>query len=169
MAGVQIGLILLFLFFFILTSTVWIRLIKYENFRIEFHLPLLAFFLTIKGKEKKKQTDTKRGVRSYLRIFTAILKHLEDCTIEIEKITLPCKTDDFSQSTLVTPFSYQGLIYAILLRLKAKIKRLKICDNAIISSPDIEKAHLRITIKARLYQVLYALYMLKRKLKNEHK
>ena len=54
MAEVQIILILSFLIFFISTRRVWVRIIKKEVLRVEFHLPLLALHL-IGNRDKKNK------------------------------------------------------------------------------------------------------------------
>ena len=57
MVGVLIGLIISFLLFFVLTRKVWVRVIKEEKLRVQFHLPLLALHLI--SEDKSKQTEDK--------------------------------------------------------------------------------------------------------------
>ena len=163
MAEVQIILIFSFLCFFILTRVVWVRIIKRDVLKLEIHLPLLAIHLVFPKKEKAKKKETEKiSTRAYLRIIAVTLKRVWDCEIMIKEINLPCKTDSFSGLTLVKPFGYQGLIYAAIAYLKTKAKHLTLEDNAIISSPDITEAQYHITVKLRLFKLIYALLTFRR-------
>ena len=169
MAGVQISLILIFLFFFILTRIVWVRVIKEEMLRVEIHLPLLAICLYQENKnnEKEKKETDKLSARAYIRIIAGTLSRTKNCELEIKQIALPCKIDSFDTMTLVKPFGYQGLIYSIIAYLKTKAKKLILCDNAIISSPDITKAQYYVTVKLRLFQLIHAALTFRRGLYEE--
>ena len=162
MAEVQIGLILIFLFFFVLTRRVWVRIIKEKVLRIEIHLPLLALYLYgDKNKKKKKETE-KLSARAYIRIIAGTLKRTKNCEVEIKKVVLPCKVDSFGTMTLVKPFGYQGVIYAAVAYLKTKAKELTLCNNAIISSPDVTETQFYVTVKLRLFELIYALLTFRR-------
>lgn len=163
MAGVQIGLIIIFLLFFVLTRRIFVRIMREENTNIEIHLPLLALCLTIKKKSKRDKKETEKlSVRAYIRIIAGTLKRVRKCEVLVEKIALPCKIDSFSQSTLLKPFGQQGLLYAAIAYIKSKAHKLILCDNAIISSPDITEAQYRITLKLRLFELIYALLTFRR-------
>lgn len=163
MAGVQIGLILSFLLLYVLTRTVWVRIIKKEILRIEIHLPLLALCLISKKEKKnaKKETD-KLSARAYIRVVAGTLARVRDCTVVVREVTLPCKADKFEALTLVRPFAYQGLIYAVIAYLKTKAKRLILLDNAIISSPDITEIQYYVTVKLSLFNLIYAVFAVRR-------
>ena len=163
MAEVQIILIFSFLCFFILTRMVWVRIIKREVLKIEIHLPLLAIHLIFPKSKKAKKTETERiGTRAYIKIIAGTLKRVWDCEINIMEISLPCNNDSFSGLTLVKPFGYQGLIYAAVAYLKTKAKHLTLEDNAIISSPDVTEAQYYVTVKLRLFKLIYALLTFRR-------
>ena len=163
MAGVQIGLIIVFLLFFVLTRRIFVRIIREEDMNIEIHLPLLALCLRIKDKSKKDKKQTEKlSLRAYIRIIAATLTRVSGCEVLVERIALPCKIDGFSQSTLLKPFGQQGLIYAAIAYIKSKAHKLILYDNAIISSPDITKAQYRITLKLRLFELIYALLTFRR-------
>ena len=163
MAEVQIILIFSFLCFFILTRVVWIRIIKRDLLKIEIHLPLLAIHLIFPKSEKNKKKETEKiSARAYLKIIADTLRRVWDCEINIKEIALPCKTDSFSGLTLVKPFGYQGLIYAVVAYLKTKAKHLTLEDNAIISSPDVTESQYYLTVKLRLYKLIYALLTFRR-------
>jgi hypothetical protein len=169
MAGVLIGTILSFLLFFIFTRTVWVRVIKEELTRVEIHLPLLALKLKF-GKDKQGGKDRKKsklGARSYIKIISAALSRIYSCELVIKRVALPCKINSFGAATLISPFGYQGLVYAVIAYLKTKIQRLAIEDNAIISSPDISETQFYFTVKLRLYQLLYTLMTIRRGVKEE--
>ena len=162
MAEVQIILIFSFLCFFILTRVVWVRIIKREVLKIEIHLPLLAIHLIFPKKKPKNKETEKLSARAYLKIIAATLKSVLDCDIVIKEINLPCKTNSFSELTLVKPFGYQGLIYAAIAYLKTKAKHLTLEDNAIISSPDVTEAQYYVTVKLRLFKLIHALLTFRR-------
>lgn len=158
MAGVQIVLIFSFLYFFILTRVVWVRIIKKEVLKIEIHLPLLAIHLIFpKNKRSTSKKSEKISARAYIRIISETIKRVWDCRIEIKEVALPCKTDLFNGLTLVRPFGYQGLIYAVIAYMKTKAKDLTLNDNAIISSPDVTEVQYYVTVKLRLFKLIYAI------------
>lgn len=170
MAGVLIGLILMFLLFFILTRKVWVRVIKEEKLRVQFHLPLLALHLISEDKSKQTESkDKKLSTRAYIRVIAGTLARIGECELLIKRIILPCKVGSFDGMALVRPFGYQGLIYAVIAYLKTKTQRLSLEDNAIISSPDVTRARYYITAKLRLYQLIYALLTFKRGINEEKK
>lgn len=172
----QIWLIVSFLILFVLSRTVWVRIIKEERFSFELHLPLLALCITAdqrkdennKDKRKKEKAD-KISPRAYIRIFGNALKKTRKSTVIVRRVVLPLNLNEFNSMTLVTPFAYQGLIYTIIAYLKTKTDKLIIEDNAIISSPDINKIQFYITVKLRLYQLIYALLTVKRGIEEEKK
>lgn len=169
MAEVQICIILSFLLFFILTRVVWLRIIKEEILIIEIHLPLLAFLLYFtedKKKKRKKETD-RLSTRAYVRIVAGTLKRVKDCRLEVKKILLPCKIDSFSTTTLITPFAYQGLVYAIIAYLKTQASGVILFDNAIISSPDVTETQYYFTVKLRLFKLIYAYLTFRRGMQEE--
>ena len=168
----QIWLIISFLILFVITRTVWVRIIKEECFKIELHLPLLALKLSFPKENKKKESKAKRktdkiSARAYLRIFGNTLERLRHSKVIIKQVMLPLKLEDFSSMTLVNPFAYQGLIYAAIAYLRTKTEELTILDNAIISSPDTKEIQFYLTVKLRLYQLIYALLTVKRGIDEE--
>ena len=174
MAGVFIGLILSFLFFFILTRVVWVRVIKENDLRIQLHMPLLALHLKSDSKKEKtnlkdKKQEIKLSTRAYFRVIAGTLARTERCEVLVKRIILPCKANAFDGFTLVRPFGYQGLIYAAIAYLKTKAKHLALEDNAIISSPDVTEAQYYVTVKLRLYELICALLAYKRGINEEKK
>ena len=168
MVGVLIGVIVIYLFFFILTRKVWVRVIKDNKLKIQLHLPLLALHLTVDEKSKRKtKGKNDLGARSYLKIIANTLDKIKDCEVVIKRVILPCNTQNFGSLTLVNPFAYQGLIYTAIAYLKTKAKRLSLEDNAIISSPDVRNTQFYITMKLRLFQLINAIYKFRRGIKEE--
>ncbi len=158
MAGIQIGLVLLFLLFYILTRTVWIKIIKEEKLTIEVHLPLLALCLTANEKNnKRKKKKGKLNVQACIKAVSGMFALIPELEVYIEKVHLPCRADFFGPMTLVNPFAYQGFLYAGIAYLKTKAKRLVLSDNAIISSPDITEAHYYVTVKSTLFHIIFAI------------
>lgn len=169
MAELQICLILSFLLFFFLTRIVWVRIIKKKILRIEIHLPLLALHLYFtKDKKKKGEKETDQlCTRAYVRIITGMLRRTRKCRVEIKKIVLPCQTNLFTATTLVKPFAYQGLIYTIIAYLKTQAREIILCDNAIISSPDVNETQFYFTVKLRLFELIYAYLTFRRSIYEE--
>lgn len=168
----QICLIISFLILFVITRTVWVRIIKEECFKIELHLPLWAVKLSFpKGNEKRKSKAKRKidniSARAYLRIFGNTIERLRHSRVIIKRVLLPLKLDGFSSMTLVAPFAYQGLIYAAIAYLRTKTYELTVLDNAIISSPDTKEIQFYLTVKLRLYQLIYAIMTVKRGIDEE--
>ena len=159
MAKAQIMLIICFLIFFYLTRIVWVRIIKENHLVIELHLPLLALCLSFKNKRGNK--NKKASTKKYINILSKFLSHIKYCYFEIDRITLPMNRDKFNAFSLIKPYGYQGLLYAIIAYVKTKSSGLIIKDNAIISSPDVSEIQFFITIKLRLFQLIYALLTVK--------
>lgn len=169
MAGVLIGIILSFLLFFIVTRTVWVRVIKEQMSKVEIHLPLLALQLRFGNNDRRgrKKEKSKLGARSYIKIISGTISRIKGCELVIKRVAIPCKINSFGAATLLSPFGYQSLVYAAIAYLKTKTQRLAIEDNAIISSPDISETQFYFTVKLRLYQLLYALITIKRGVEKE--
>lgn len=168
MAELQIGAILLFLLFYVITRTAWVKVIKENDLVIELHLPLLALVFTDKkDKKKKKKTKGPLGLRTYISIAAAVLDRSHNLDIELNSITLPRPPSNFTGMTLVKPFGYQALLYSIIAFLGSKARSLTISDNAIISSPDVTEAHFNFTVKAMLFQLIYTLITVKRLIDKE--
>ena len=165
MAEVQIGLIFVFLIFYALTQIVWVRVIKKEKIIFELHLPLLA--IVISDTNTSKKSTVKLGVRSYIRIIFDVLSRFKRCEVIIQNIHLPAKTTEFGISSLVKPFGQQGLIYATIAYLRTLVQRIRLSDNAIISSPDIRQTQFYITVKIRLFQLIYALVTIRKGVNKE--
>ena len=173
----QIWLIISFLILFVLSRTVWLRIIKDDKFSIELHLPLLAVCLTQKDEDKEKRRKSKEerkkeqtekiSPRAYIRIFGDTINRIKKSTIIVKRVVLPLNLRDFNAFTLLSPFAYQGFIYSIIAYLKTKTDRLILEDNAVISSPDVKKIQFYVTVKLRLYQLIYALLTFKRGVEEE--
>lgn len=173
MAGVLIGLIISFVLFFILTRRIFVRVIKEKDLIIQLHLPLLALHLKSEGKDnqrkKSKSTEKRRtqkpGVRAYIKLITEILSRVRGCGVVVKRVVLPCNAENFGSLTLVNPFAYQGLIYAAIAYLRTKIADIELEDNAIISSPDVKEIQFYLTVKMRLFNLIYTLLTLRKGLK----
>ena len=172
MAGVLIGLIISFVLFFILTRRIFVRVIKEKDLIIQLHLPLLALHLKSEGKDnqRKKSKSTERrtqkpGVPAYIKLITEILSRVKGCGVVVKRVVLPCNAENFGSLTLVNPFAYQGLIYAAIAYLRTKIVDIELEDNAIISSPDVKEIQFYLTVKMRLFNLIYTLLTLRKRLK----
>lgn len=170
MAEVQIGLILTFLIFFVMTRTVFVHIINDGNFRIEVHLPLLALCLSESAKEQEKDNaEEKLSARSYVKIASRTLEKIKSCEVYVNGITLPCRTDSFDGFTFVRPFGYQFIIYSLIAYFKTKVRRLVLSDNAVISSPNVDKTQFNITFKLGLFHLIRAALSIKHSIEKEKK
>ena len=163
MAGIFILILLSFALFYFLTRTVWIRIIKDENFKIEIHLPLLSLnFTNISSKKSNKKTGSKINFINYFRIITDIIEKTKNCDLVINRITLPIKPEKFSTSTLLLPMGQRALICSVVTYLGSQTRSLTVQDNAITLSPDIQKLHFYLTVKLRLFQMIYTILFMKK-------
>ena len=167
MAGVQICLILSFIFFYVLTRNVWVRIVKKENLRIELHLPLLSLHFTNTKNGKKKGSSISKA--AYLRIARDAISRIKRSEIYITRIALPYQASDFDGLSTLRPFGLQGIAYTAIAYLRARTKSLVLSNNAIISSPDITELQFHITIKLYLYQLIYAIVTLRLSVNKEKK
>ena len=168
MAGIFILILLSFALFYFLTRTIWVRIIKDENFKIEIHLPLLSLHFTNESRKKSnKKTGRKINFIDYYRIITDIVEKTKNCDVVIDRITLPIKPEKFSTSTLLLPMGQRALICSVVTYLGSKIRSLTVQDNAITLSPDIQKLHFYLTVKLRLFQMIYTILFIRSRLKHE--
>ena len=174
MAWVLIFLLILFLLFYFLTQIVWVRIIKGEGFKVEIHLPIFAIHL-IKSddngdnKEKPSKEKDKPLFFGYIRIITGIVDRIKNAKIEVKKIILPVKGEDFDKSAILRPLRQHALICAFIAYLRTKTENLKVEDNAITLSPDVNVLHCYVTIKLRLYQLIHGLLSLRHSINEERK
>ena len=162
MAGILISLLLVFLVFFIMTRTVWVRIIKGKDFKVEIHLPILAIHIVKKndnGDKRKnpKSKDKKISYIGYFRIITGVVARLKNARIVIKKITLPINDENFDKSSIIKPLRQHALICAFIAYLRTKTEKLTLEDNAISLSPDVTALQCYVTFKLRLYQLIHGL------------
>ena len=162
MVGVLISLLISFLLFFILTRIVWVRIIKDENFKVEIHLPIFAVFLINRkdsGDKTRKTKDKKEkfSYRAYVRLITGIVARIKTADIVVKKIVIPIKTDEFDKATLITPLRQHALLCAFIAYLRTKTQNLILEDNAFTLSPDVNALQCYVTVKLRLFRLIYGL------------
>jgi len=159
MTGLLIFILLSFVLFYFFTRIVWIRIIRGEKIKIEIHLPIFALHL-IKGDDsgdnKEKKPEKISGI-GYFRIITGVIARIKDATIEIKKIIIPIKTENFNKSAITRPIRQHALICAFIAYLRTKTRNIVVEDNAITLSPDVNVLHCYVTIKLRLYQFIHGL------------
>lgn len=170
MAGILIFLILIFTLLFVATRKVWVRVIKGEFLTIEFHLPIFALVLTKEGESRQKKQGKKKkelSALTYVRVFAKTLKRFEKCELVIKKIAPPEKPSNFGYSTLVKPYGYQSLIYSLIAYLDTKVQKITLCENAVTYIPDNPIFLCDITVKAKLFEILFGAYCLYKNIKKE--
>lgn len=172
MAGLLIFILLSFALFYYLTRIVWVRIIKGEEFIIELHLPIFAVYL-IKRKDKgdnnKKSKKYRPSILGYIRIITRVLSRINTSRIIIKNIIIPIKTDDFNKTSMLRPIRQHALICSFIAYLRTKVNSLTLENNAINLSPDIKSPHFYLTIKLRLYQLIYGLLSIRHSVNKESK
>lgn len=154
MAIISILLILSFTLFFILTRDGVIRLRKEEGLRIEIHLQLIAFVINPRKEEKpseKGKSETKKIV------LKAVRRLLKRSRVRLSRLAIPYPREDASVTSLAR---YRILSAAAISYVETLSKQFVLCDNAIILSPDLSSIQYDLSIKCRLYEIVYALIKL---------
>lgn len=138
----------------IITQRVEIRIIKNENFSIEFHFIFLAFCLIKRDKERSGGAS----LRFYFRLFMRISEIALVSDITVNSVTLSGGDNEVTKTTFTKPFRYTTLISALIAHLSSASRRLDMADNAFILVPD-EKTPLgfSITIRTRLFHIIRTL------------
>ena len=109
MAGIFILILLSFALFYFLTRTIWVRIIKDENFKIEIHLPLLSLHFTNESRKKSnKKTCRKINFIDYYRIITDIVEKTKNSEKDILSFSR-------TSCTLLFHLALQVVIVAITL------------------------------------------------------
>ena len=169
MAGIFVLTLLSFLLFYLLTRICWVRIIKSEGFKIEIHLPILSLHLINKSGDKENPKNKEKiSFFGYFRIITDIIEKLYDCDLVIDRITLPVKSEGFSTTALLLPIGQRALVCSLVAYIGGKIKSLSVQDNAITLSPDIQNIHFNLTVKIRLFKLIYTFLFLRHRLKQEN-
>lgn len=168
MAAILILLIISFLLFYLLSSEIWVRIIKEEMLTFEFHTPLFAISLTENSNGRQKKDKKERlSYLAYIRIISAVIEKAKKTKIEIKKIHIPIEPRDLTGSGFSKPLKYQYLIFSLIAYFRKKTKKITIEDNALFLSPDITTAQFYITLKPRLYEIISAYLTYRRQLKTE--
>ena len=163
MAGVLISILFFFILFFVLTRKVFVKIIKKEDLIIEIHLPILALILIQRSqrgnnsKRKAKKQEKKLSIISYIRLITGIVARIKDAEIVVNSISIPIKSKEFDKSTTIRPLRQHALLCGFIAYLRTKTRNIFIEDNAFILSPDINALQCNITVKLRLYSLIYRL------------
>lgn len=170
MAGVLISLIISFAIIFIITRVVWIRIINGEFLLIELHLPIFALVLKKKNSrsdKKQKKKEKRLSALTYVRIISKMLRRFKKCEVLIKRVTPPQKPSEFGYSTMIKPYGYQSLIYTLIAYLETKVEKLTLEENAVNFIPGNSLFLCDIIIKARFYEIAFAVFCLYRNIKKE--
>ena len=174
MAGILIFLLMSFVLFYLFTREVWVRIIKGDGFKIEIHLPILALHLIKRSNDDDNSSamdkkDNKPSLLGYMRIISGIADRIKGTEISVKAIVLPIKAEDFDKSVILRPLRYQAALCALVAYLRTKTEKLTLEDNAIILSPDVNVLHCYLTLKIRLYRLIYGLISLRHAIYEEKK
>lgn len=173
MAVIFISILTIFLLFYILTRVIWIRIVSEERIKLEIHLPILSIKIvndTDGGNAKKKPRENEHlSIVAYIRIISAVIQKIHTSRIEINRIAIPLDKQKLTKGNFFGPIGYQYAIFGVIAYLNTKTEKLTIEDNAIILSPDIKKAQFYITVKPRMYELIFALITYKIQLYREKK
>ena len=154
MAIISILLILSFTFFFILTRDGVIRLRKEEGLRIEIHLQLIAFVINPRKEEKPSENGKSETKKIVLKAVRRLLKRSR---VRLTRLAIPYPREAASVTSLAR---YRILSAAAISYVETLSKQFVLCDNAIILSPDLSSIQYDLSIKCRLYEIVYALIKL---------
>ena len=160
MSVLLVLILCLFLLFYILTRDVWIRITSAEELILELHLPILAIQIQKdQGDEnnKRKNRKTRLSIPAHIRIISATLEKIKTGRVEITRIAIPIDIAKISKGSFFQPIGYQYAIYSVIAYLNSKTDRINIEDNAIILSPDIDKAQFYLTVKPKMYELISAI------------
>lgn len=172
MAGILILLLASFILFFVLSRMVLVRIIKGDGFKIEIHLPILALHLINRNEDKSsknKKSKISLSPIGYIRIITNVADRLKGTEISVKTIALPIKAKKFSKAAILRPLRQQAAIYTLIAYLRTKAEKLVLDDNTIILSPDIDVLHCYVTLKIRLYRLIYSLITVMHDIRKEKK
>ena len=163
MAIIFLLLPLSFILIFIMTQKCVISLRKKERPRIEIKILLFSFEIDTKKIRKPKEKENKSNKRRI--IFKAALQLLKNCHVTLYNLKIPCT----EKSSITNIIRLRIFIASLLCYIDSIAKKLVICDNAIILSPDISYLQYDLSITVRLYQLAYGLiktglYKLKEKI-----
>ena len=146
-------LILSFLIFFVITRKSTIRLIKEENLRIEFHMQIIAFVISPRGRQREKGRKRKTSSRHY--ILAALRRLIRHSEVIIYKLQVPFA--EVWENSIMAAVRRRILSATVISYLETMAEKIYLSDNAINLSPDLSTLQYDISIKTRLYQILYNL------------
>jgi len=138
----------------IITQKVEIKIIKDENFSIEFHFIFLALCL--------RKRDTDRGGSASLRFYSRLFKRVSEIAlvsdITVNSVTLSQSNNEITKAAFTKPFRYSTLISALIAHLSSASRRLDMADNAFVLVPDGDTPlGFSFTIKTRLFHIIRTL------------
>lgn len=146
-------LILSFLILFVITRKSTVRLIKEENLRIEFHMQIIAFVISPKGRQggkgRQKKSTSRRSILAALR---RLIRHSK---VIIYRLHVPFA--EILGNSITAAVRRRILSATIISYLETMAERIYLSDNAIILSPDLTSLQYDVSIETRLYQILYNL------------
>ncbi len=169
MAIISVFMLLSFCLFFVLTRMIWIRLIKYDELKVEIHLPIIAIVLSKSKEQNKGNTQKKRGRDKDsssvdLRIILYVIKLIDHSKIKINHFSLP-KTEEESKAYL-----YNAAIFTALAYLKSKSQKLILTHDALVLFSDSKTLELELISKIHLYRLIrFILPTLRKKLKVKYR
>lgn len=153
MPVIFILLILSFLVFFIITRKATVRLIKEEKLRIEFHMQIIALVISPAGRQREKGRKRKTTSRHY--ILAALRRLIKHSNVIIYKLHVPFS--EVWENSIMAAVRRRILSATVISYLETMTEKIYLSDNAINLSPDLSSLQYDVSIKTRLYQILYNL------------
>ena len=167
MAGIGIFLCLVSAVLFIFTRKIFIKIKKNDLLKIEIHFPILALHLTERKGEKKAKKTKKRNYIAIYKIIRDAADTLDGCEVLIKSIELPLRSDPEDEGAFTKPLTYQAFIYSLLAYIDTKVQKLTLYSGAVISTDKASGFSCDITVKGRLYRLLYTLLLIYRRTRRE--
>ena len=146
MAQIYIFLCALTLLLFLLSRTVWVKIIIYWEFILEFHFSIIALRISMAKKKvgNKKRSAKKRKSPSpafYIFLFRRIRQLIRHSDINVDRFSIGNGKKIINRGRLV----WGGSIF--LAYIASESQKLTVSDNAFILIPDDSAFEFDITSK----------------------
>lgn len=146
MAGIYIILSLLTLFIFVITRTVWVRIMTYGEWVLELHFSILALRMRLSSGEGGGKGAV--SPRFYARLVGRIGKVIKKSELSVGRLAIPGVHD-------AGVGGYFWALSAAIAYLATATRGLQIKNNAFTLISDSSAIELDITAQLPLYRLLF--------------
>jgi hypothetical protein len=156
MQAILLFLLLSFTALYIFTRTCFVRIKKFEKLKIEIHLQILAYILTPVRRSNNSRKDKNKS-KSRRIILAALEELIKNSMVVIHSLKIPYSD---REATVVKMIRYRIYLATLLSYIDSMSHKFILCDNALTLSPDISSIQYDVSIRCRLYQLIYNLIKL---------